>query len=546
VGVYENVPGNGPTAVVLLQNRGFFSTPNFNTYGRYHSAYVGDSWAIGRHIVVNAGYRWEQQMLQGSNYTNALTGQKTQVHYTFTDNWSPRFGLAIDPKGDRKTKIYGNYARTSYAIPLDLAIRSLSNEEDAEFAFFQPPFTDPSGQDCFAVPGACQLAVGQDGTITPALDDQHVLTPFLYTSYQSGEAIHKGTKMQYLEEYVGGVEHEFRQGIVASIRYQQRRLRRIVEDMSGVSPEAALLGVAQQFDIGNPTSALDHFVNPVEQIYPVGGLPPGCPNSSATGQPYAGTVFNPYDTSQGLADVCITNPDTAGNVAPDGIPDGFVTPVRTYKAVEVEISKSFNNGWQMRTNYRWSTLAGNYEGAFRNDNGQSDPSISSLFDFTPGSLNMLGNQFAVGFLNTDRRHIFNNFISYTFSRSFLRNLTLGTGVRIESGVPVNDLRAHPVYQNGGEIPVGGRGALGRTSTLGEGDIHTEYMVRLGERHSLQFGADLFNVANQKTQLRVDQFHDASLGTPNFDFKLPRGSGNIGVAPAFQRPFNARLNVKWVF
>jgi len=199
-------------------------------------------------------------------------------------------------------------------------------------------------------------------------------------------------------------------------------------------------------------------------------------NSSATGQPYAGTVFNPYDTSQGLADVCITNPDTAGNVAPDGIPDGFVTPVRTYKAVEVEISKSFNNGWQMRTNYRWSTLAGNYEGAFRNDNGQSDPSISSLFDFTPGSLNMLGNQFAVGFLNTDRRHIFNNFISYTFSRSFLRNLTLGTGVRIESGIPVNDLRAHPVYQNGGEIPVGGRGALGRTSTLGEGDIHTEYMV----------------------------------------------------------------------
>ena len=545
VGVYNNVPGNGLTEVVLLQNRGFFSTPNFNTYGRYHSAYVGDSWAIGRHIVVNAGYRWEQQMLQGSNYTNALTGQKTQVHYTFTDNWSPRFGLAIDPLGDRKTKIYGNYARTSYAIPLDLAIRSLSNEEDAEFAFFQPPFTDPSGQAC-TVPGACQLATNADGTITPALDDQHVLTPFLYTSYQSGEAIHKGTKMQYLEEYVGGVEHEFRHGIVTSIRYQQRRLRRIVEDMSGVSPEAALLGVPQQFDIGNPTSSLDHFINPIEQIYPVGGLPPGCPISSATGQPYAGTVFNPYNTSQGLADVCIANPDTAGNVASDGIPDGFVTPVRTYKAVEVEISKGFSKGWQMRTNYRWSTLAGNYEGAFRNDNGQSDPSISSLFDFTPGSLNLLGNQFAVGFLNTDRRHIFNSFLSYTFSSSFLRNLTLGTGVRIESGTPINDLRAHPVYQNGGEIPVGGRGALGRTATLGEGDIHAEYMVKLSEKHSLHFGADLFNVANQKTQLRVDQLHDASLGTPNFDFKHPRGNGNIGVPPAFQRPFNARLNVKWVF
>jgi hypothetical protein len=58
-------------------------------------------------------------------------------------------------------------------------------------------------------------------------------------------------------------------------------------------------------------------------------------------------------------------------------------------------------------NYRWSQLNGNYEGAFRNDNGQSDPSISSLFDFVQGDFNLLGNQFDPGDLNTDRRHIFN-------------------------------------------------------------------------------------------------------------------------------------------
>lgn len=554
-GVMYNVPGVGPTEVVLVQNRGFFSTPAFNTHGRYHSAYAGDSWQIGRHITVNAGYRWEQQMIQGSKYNNPLNNNlPTQAHYTFTDNWSPRFGLAIDPLGDRKTKIYGNFARTSYAIPLDMAIRSLSNEEDAEFAFFAPPFTNPKpGTPCDAVSNPCQIALNSDGTITPVLDDAHNVTAFcgdptdpttcptpqfFYTSLQSGEAIHPGTKMQYLEEYVGGVEHEFRHGIVASIRFQQRRLRRIVEDMSGVSPEAALLGIAQQFDIGNPSASLDHFTNPIETVYPVGGLPGDCP--------LGGTIPNPYDTAQGLADVCITNPDTAGNVTPDGKPDGFVNPVRTYKAVEVEISKNFSKGWQLRTNYRWSTLAGNYEGAFRNDNAQSDPSISSLFDFTPGSLNMLGDQFAIGFLNTDRHHIFNNFISYAFSSGFLRNLTLGTSIRIETGTPINDLRAHPVYQNAGEIPVGGRGALGRTSAMGEGDVHAEYTVKVGEKQSLHFGADLFNVANQKTQLRVDQFQDASLGTPNLDFKRPVGTGSLGVSPAYQRPFNARLLVKWIF
>ena len=171
----------------------------------------------------------------------------------------------------------------------------------------------------------------------------------------------------------------------------------------------------------------------------------------------------------------------------------------------------------MRTNYRWSELLGNYEGAFRNDNQQSDPSISSLFDFTAGQLGLLGQQFAVGSLNTDRRHTLNSFLSYTFASTFMKNLTLGTSVRIQTGDPINDLRAHPIYLNAGEIPVGGRGALGRNATVGEGDIHADYLIKVGERSSLHFGADLFNVANQKTQLRVDQNQDRSYGVPNSDF-----------------------------
>ena len=281
-------------------------------------------------------------------------------------------------------------------------------------------------------------------------------------------------------------------------------------------------------------------------IYPAGGIPTSCPSYKlpTPQNPNPNTITNPFTGVSN--DVCINNPGTAGNPVPDGQSDGFAKPVRTYKAVEIEISKSFSKGWQLRTNYRWSTLAGNYEGAFRNDNGQSDPGISSLFDFTTGSLGLLGDQFAIGFLNTDRRHILNNFISYNFSSGFLKNLTLGTGIRIETGVPLNDLRAHPVYQNGGEVPFGGRGALGRTPTTGEGDLHAEYTLKVGEKQALHFGADLFNIANQKTQLRVDQFQDASLNNPNFDFKRPVGTGNLGVPPAYQRPFNARLLVKWIF
>ena len=136
----------------------------FNTRGRYHAAYANDSWELGKHITINAGYRWEQQFMLGSPYT--LSGQNFHVHYTYTDNWSPRFGLAIDPLGDRKTKIYGNFARYSYAIPLDMAIRSLSNEQDAYNNYWTPASTGPYD-------GVhANLAVNPDGTLARSgLDD---------------------------------------------------------------------------------------------------------------------------------------------------------------------------------------------------------------------------------------------------------------------------------------------------------------------------------------------------------------------------------------
>src|SRR6266478_5189753 len=310
VGVYANVPGNGSTEVVLLQNRGFFSLPAFDSHGIYHSAYAGDSWAIGRHITINAGYRWEQQELQGLKYTDPIFHITKQVHYTFTDNWSPRFGLAIDPFGDRKTKIYGNFALTSYALPLDAAIRSLGNEEDAFFLFLQPPFTNPNPGTACSTTNQCQLDVNPDGTITPAIDGSHLLPALAPTggyfalSTQPGEGIAPGTKMMYLQEYVGGVEHEFHHGIVASIRYQQRRLQRVIEDMSGVSPDANVtpgVGIVQQFQIGNPSPGLDIFNNVDETI-----LPSGTANSTNCPSGRFGTNTNPFTKAQ--ADVCVLNP----------------------------------------------------------------------------------------------------------------------------------------------------------------------------------------------------------------------------------------------
>jgi hypothetical protein len=247
----------------------------------------------------------------------------------------------------------------------------------------------------------------------------------------------------------------------------------------------------------------------------------------------------------------------AGNLGGDGIADGFVDPVRIYKSMEFEVNKSFSKNWQLRANYRIAKLFGNYEGSFRNDNGQTDPNISSLFDFTQGDFNLLGQQFVAGVLNTDVRHLANGFVSYTFGNHMMKGLTMGTSVHFQTGIPINNLFAHPVYANAGEIPfcadnttncASARGSEGRTSNWGTVDFHADYPIRLTERTKIRLGADLFNVTDNRTQLRLDQNEQRSLGVPNADFLKPT-QGNapaLSVNPGFQRPFYARFGVKFEF
>lgn len=559
------VPGFGTRGVGIYQTRGEFGNPAFNTHGRYHAAYVNDSWTPVKYVTMNIGWRWEQQSMTGTKFVSPLDGLQHQPHYTFTDNWSPRIGLSIDPIGNRKTKIFGNFARYDYAIPLRMAIRSLSNEMDLSGNLWLPAF-DPStctnglpvATDGVYNDTVCNAIVNSDGTIAnPIFDNAHYVPSAVtggsyapYVSLSSTTAIAPGTKMQYLNEWVFGVEREIGKGVVVNVRYVDRRLKRIVEDMAALSPEAYLAGLTQQYMIANPSAGLDMFTNPIEIPYTSGAaIPAACGGANA--RYYLDPVQDTFGNTISPGAVCIVpgpyaNGYGPGDVFPDGIPDGFVNPVRKYKAMEFELNKAFSSGWQLRTNYRWSQLSGNYEGAFRNDNQQADPSISSLFDFTQGDFHMLGDQFAVGWLNTDRRHIINSFFSYTFSDTFLKNLTLGSGVRVETGMPINDLKAHPAYFNSGEIPVNGRGSLGRTPTDGQADLHADYVVKMTEKTRLRFGADLFNVTNQRTQLRVDQNEDRSYGVRNLDFLKPVGGSGIGGFPGFQRPFYARFMLKMEF
>ncbi|MGH2670689.1 MAG: hypothetical protein ACRDH5_16535, partial [bacterium] len=332
--------------------------------------------------------------------------------------------------------------------------------------FTGAPILDPNGASIYIPSGSVVCTVDglasticQNGAEDPGLDgvlgtadDLDLVqgpefrregNPFLTGNI--GTLMAPGTKMQFLDEFLLGYEHELSHGIVVKARYLDRRIKRIVEDVSGLSVEAANSGLPleQQYVIASVTRTTDVIINIV------------C--NDPTESVFNGCVTSGFSTANPLA----------GLAGSDGIPDGFPDPIRNYQAMEISLERRLRDNWQFFANWRIAKLFGNFEGSFRNDNGQEDPNISSLFDFI-GSVG-LADQFAPGKLPTDRVHIVNFYGSYMINSGWANGLNIGSNLRVQSGTPISRFNAHPAYFNAGEIPVGGRGSLGKTRVNGVWD-----------------------------------------------------------------------------
>jgi len=653
---YDLIPqANGTSAyqqVALQQVRGRFDGGVTTSSGKYHAAYINDAWQMSKYVTLNVGVRWEQQRLTGNT-----------AEHTFSDMFSPRVGIAVDPQGNRKQKIYANFGRYAYVLPLDAALRSLSNEDDLQNTYWAPANT--------ACPASAGLPAGATCTTKNALgtvdfigDSHHLLNQatdamgnvigvpknagFL-SSGVNNEPFATGTRMEFTDEFLVGYDREFKGGVVASVRYIDRRLKRVIEDQGGISVEQFNAGSPLNYVIGNPNAKQDIFVNPNETLFGLGttvnssalgaavaadqsapttcpvsqpgcltrataaqnlinlGFPSACIDSNnyatpleafnqtngfnaVTGGSPAGSVCLPavntgtwsqlnrlcsatvttgcYDPTKPISasnSQYILQPDCTslaqskaggcaafgGEFYADGKPDTYKDPKREYEAVEFEVRKAFTHNWALSVNYRVAQLKGNYEGAFRNDNNQADPGISSLFDFTEGGLGLLAGQQSIGILSTDRKHTFNAHSTYVVPNGKLKGFVIGGGVSVLSGNPLTALYAQEAYQNAGEVPLFGRSNLGRSPVTGSVDAHLEYPFKLTERMQLKLAFDLFNIVDSTRQTTINQNGDQGFGQPNVDFQKPATNGGAAspagfVNQGFVDPFNSRFSILLTF
>ena len=101
------------------------------------------------------------------------------------------------------------------------------------------------------------------------------------------------------------------------------------------------------------------------------------------------------------------------------------------------------------------------------------------------------------------------------------------------------LAAQQAYGNPGEVPLFGRGDLGRSPVTGTVDGHVEYPFRIGEGKEVRFQFDAFNIANTKRTILTTQQVDLGFQQLNADFtnKIPL---------SFVPPFTARFGVAFTF
>jgi hypothetical protein len=144
------------------------------------------------------------------------------------------------------------------------------------------------------------------------------------------DTIDPEAKLTYTNEYVLGVEREIITNTTAGVRYIHRNMPQVLEDIANCPMVAYDLHLAAcdsvEYILTNPKSSI-----------PV-----------AAGTEFLGAKFD--------------------------------DPVHKYDSLEFTLNRRGAN-WSAISSYRWSRLRGNFEGFFRNDNGQSDPGITSLFDF---------------------------------------------------------------------------------------------------------------------------------------------------------------------
>lgn len=527
-----------------LEGRKFQTGGGFE--GKNKAYYIQDAWDITDRLTLNLGVRKDQF---------AVADPNGQVFSSFDNEIGLRGGFAYDLFGDRNDKIYASYGRMYLPVASNTAFRAASPAIDisefwlpvggaASFGAVNQTTKAASGLDPvtgFPVAGLGAQVTG--GSLVPCPASGGTNAPVGAVACQvrnSGvspdpDAVAaKNLKSTYQDEYIIGYQHRFNELWTAGVNLTYRDLGRISED--------ALL------DYGIQNWCVANGYPSVRAPSGAGGT--GCAAIWSGEHQYL--IVNPgSDVNIVLSDP-LPGETEIRTITVTAQQLGFPKAKREYLGLEMSFERAFDGKWGLQGSYTISESKGNFEGASRSDNGQTDAGITVDFDhlaFIPGTYGLLPNH---------RGHQLKLFGSYAITDDLLVGANMSVisprkygciGNAPSGSTPDADV-ANASYGAaarycGGKLA--NRGSVFDGEWVTRLDLSARYSVPSKfipslpymdkEEGGLVLRADIFNVLNLDAGIEKDEFGEKTGGAVNPDFQK---------VTAYQTPRYVRFGFDWAF
>lgn len=423
---------------------GYYEVDNIGTMGSaggtQNNLYIQDHWRIHPRLTVTLGFRAENENVP--SFRPQI--QKNGFSFAFADKLSPRVGAAWDVFGSGKMKVFGSYGRLYQNVPYETARGAFGGD------IWTINYRSLDTLNVLSLSGSNMPG----NNLWPG-------GPYRDRRVPSFNSVAPGIKPMSEHVYTAGIEYQVAPFTVLRADYVGNHLVRTIEDMGALDAS------------GNEVY---YYCNPGEGA---------CAHMSTSG----------------------------------ATPAGFNTPKpeRNYDAMELTLTRRFSHGFSGQASYVYSRLYGIYSGMANSDEvtlptsgvssattQQSGGSIARpgstatrAYDLDETLFDSHGN-FIYGNLATDRPHMFKLYGNYSHPWSGHKGTSeIGLMFQLQSGAPYTTLVQ---TVNTIQIPVNGRGDLGRMPWFDQTDVMLAHEFKLAERRALRFEFNATNLFNQKTNL----------------------------------------------
>jgi hypothetical protein len=469
------------------------------TFESINSAYyLEDNWSVTDNLVLNLGIRneaFDNKDGEGNSYIKM-------------DNmWAPRFGFAWDVASDGRSKLFGNVGR--YFLP----VANVINIKQAGGLLDERTYYAFDGWDILEQNGITYAVPRRGPQIGPIDDSQGDGTVGDLRS-----EVDRDMDPVYQDELILGFQQALNETWSWGVRGIYRKLHNAIDDME----------ISATAQCGGDGYVGWVMANPGEKVTVWGDT--DCDGST--------DGWIDVDTSkEGWAMY-----DADGNYLGQR---GWTKPRRSYKALEFQLDRAWDDQWTLNASYTLAWSEGNAEGPVNSDTNFDDTGRTENFD--DPFVNLHGN----GPLANDHRHQVKLRGTYAFNG----NWQVGGTLDARSGGPITGFGVgnpfdatvyHSYYicvancnaadstQRVYELsPRGGYGRMPSTFELG---ASVTYLHPVGPG-DLRVKFSVFNLLNQQRTVHVDQELEDAIGHTNEGF---------GLGTGFQSPRYAQLTISLDF